>query len=222
MSGYGQFCAVARALEVTGERWTLLIIREMLLGASTFTSIRRGLPAISRATLSSRLRAIAAAGIIRPAGEGYQLTGQGLALAPVVRELARWATVTDSAPLTAEHLDTAALTWDIQRRIDASVLPARLVVLEIEFTDRPASDRRYWLHLSPARVDLCRRDTGAPVDIWLAGATEPITRWWLGALTWPQLLRHPGITIHGDRDLTRQMHSWFLRYAFTPQALAAS
>jgi hypothetical protein len=60
------------------------------------------------------------------------------------------------------------------------VLPARLVVLEIEFTDRPADDRRCWLHSSPARVDLCRRDTGAPVDIWPAGATGPITRWWLG------------------------------------------
>jgi hypothetical protein len=69
-------------------------------------------------------------GIIRSAGEGYRLTEAGLALAPVVRELARWATVTDSAPLTAEHPDTATLTWDIQRRIDASVLPARLVVLE--------------------------------------------------------------------------------------------
>jgi hypothetical protein len=69
---------------------------------------------------------------------------------------------------------------------------------------------------------LCRRDTGAPVDIWLADATEPIILWWLGTLTWSQLLRHPGVTIHGDRDLRRQMQRWFLRYAFTAQALALS
>ncbi len=123
--------------------------------------------------------------------------------------------------LTAAHLDTAALTWDMQRRIDTSALPGRLVVLEIDFTDRPASDRRFWLHLSPAGVDLCRRDTGAPVDLWLSGATEPITRWWLGQLTWPQLLRDPGVTVHGDRSLQRGMDRWFLRYAYTPQALGA-
>jgi len=221
VTGYGQFCAIARALEVVGERWTLLIVRELLLGTTTFTGIRRGLPAIPRATLSARLSTIVAAGIAEPGGQGYRLTQTGLALAPVIREMARWATVTDGAALTAAHLDTAALTWDMQRRIDTSALPGRLVVLEIDFTDRPASDRRFWLHLSPASVDLCRRDTGAPVDLWLSGATEPITRWWLGQLTWPQLLRDPGVTVHGDRSLQRGMDRWFLRYAYTPQALGA-
>ena len=124
--------------------------------------------------------------------------------------------MTDGAALTAGYLDTAALTWDRQRRIDTSALPARLVVLEIESTDRPGGDRRFWLHLSPARVDLCRRDTGAPADIWLTGATEPITRWWLGQLTGRQLLAHPEVTIHGDRALQRQMGRWFLSYACTP------
>lgn len=218
VSGYGQFCAVARALEVLGERWTLLIVRELLLGASSFTDICRGLPRIPRATLSARLRALRAAGII---DGDYRLTDTGTALAPVVRELARWTVTTDSAALTQDDLDTAALTWDMQRRIDANALPERTVVLAIEFTDRPAADRHYWLHLSRTNVNLCRQDTGAPVDVWLSTPTLTATRWWLGQLSWAQLLRQPGVQVHGDRTLQHQMHRWFTRYLFTPEALGS-
>jgi DNA-binding HxlR family transcriptional regulator len=216
MNGYGQFCAVARALDVVGERWTLLIVRELLLGASSFSDIRRGLPRIPRATLSARLRTLRAAGLVE---DGYQLTETGTALAPVVRELARWAVATDSAALSEDDLDTAALTWDIQRRIDSSALPERTVVLAIDFTDRPEIDRNYWLHLAQTSVNLCRQDTGAPVDVWLTTTTLAATRWWLGQLSWTQLLRHPGVRVHGDRNLQRQMHRWFQRYAFTPEVL---
>jgi DNA-binding HxlR family transcriptional regulator len=219
VSGYGQFCAVARALEVLGERWTLLIVRELLLGASTFTDLRRGLPRIPRATLSSRLRALRAAGII---DDGYRLTEAGTALAPVARELARWAVTTESAALTEDDLDTAALTWDMQRRIDTNALPERTVVLAIEFTDRAAPDNRYWLHLSRTSVNLCRQDTGAPVDVWLTTPTLAATRWWLGHLSWAELLRQPQVRVHGDRALQRQMHRWFQRYLFTPDALGMS
>ncbi|WP_063766164.1 winged helix-turn-helix transcriptional regulator [Streptosporangium amethystogenes] len=216
MNGYGQFCAVARALEILGERWTLLIVRELLLGASTFTDIRRGLPRLPRATLSARLRALRAAGIV---DGGYQLTEAGAALAPVVRELARWAVATDSVALTEDDLDTAALTWDMRRRVDTAALPERTVVLAIEFTDRRPADSRYWLHLSRTSVDLCRQDTGAPVDVWLTAPTAAATRWWLGDLSWARLLRQQGVRVHGDPALQRQMHHWFKRYVFTPEAL---
>jgi DNA-binding HxlR family transcriptional regulator len=216
---YGQFCAVARALDVLGDRWTLLIVRELLSGATTFTDIRRGLPRIPRATLSSRLRGLRVAGIVEAAQGGYGLTEAGGALVPVVRELARWATVTESAALSEDDLDTAALTWDMQRRVDTAALPDRTVVLAIEFTDRVAPDRDFWLHLSRTGVNLCREDTGAPVDLWLAAPTAQVTRWWLGEITWPRLLRREGVTVHGDRELQREMAGWFLRYAFTPDAL---
>lgn len=220
MSGYGQFCAVARALDVLGERWTLLIVRELLLGSTTFTSFCRGLPRIPRATLSSRLRALRAAGIVEVADHEYRLTEVGAALAPVMRELARWAIQADGAALSDDDLDTAALTWDMQRRIDATALPGRTVVLAIEFTDRAPPDRHFWLHLSRTSVNLCRQDTGTPVDVWLAAPTAEVTHWWLGELSWPQLLRKPGVQVHGNRELQRQMQNWFLRYVFTPDALS--
>lgn len=219
MTGYGQFCAVARALDVLGERWTLLITRELLLGATTFTDIRRGLPRIPRATLASRLRGMTSAGVVATTTSGYRLTEAGLALAPVIRELARWATVNDRAALSAGDLDTAALTWDMQRRIDTAALPARTVVLAIEFSDRGPTDRYFWLHLSSTTVNLCRQDTGAPVDVWLTAPTEVATRWWLGRLTWQQLLRQPAVEVHGDRALILNMPNWFLRYVFTPDTL---
>ena len=219
MSGYGQFCAVARALDVVGERWTLLIVREMLFGPVTFGDIRRGIPRIPPATLSSRLRSLRTAGLVEVSDRRYQLTDSGLTLAPVVRELARWGMMTESAALSEDDLDTAALTWDMQRRVDVDALPERTVILALEFTDRPPRDRYFWLHLSKANVNLCRQDTGAPVDLWLKAPTAEVTRWWLGDLTWSQLLQHPGVTVHGDRALQRQMQRWFLRYAFTREAL---
>ena len=219
MSRYGQFCAVARALEVLGERWTLLVARELLLGSATFTQIRCGLPRIPRATLASRLRGLQAAGIAVRADGRYCLTETGQSLAPVLRELARWATVAESAALGDDELDTAALMWDIQRRIDAGALPGRTVVIAIEFTDR-ATDRNFWLHLSQGGVNLCRQDTGAPVDVWLTAPAGETTRWWLGQQSWAQFLRHPGVSVHGDQYLQRQMHHWFRRYVFTPDALS--
>ncbi|WP_225726143.1 MULTISPECIES: helix-turn-helix domain-containing protein [unclassified Nocardia] len=213
MAGYGQFCAVARALDVLGERWTLLVVRELLLGASTFTEIRRALPRIPRATLSARLRTLRAAGIV---DDSYRLSDAGRALAPVVRELARWAMDTESAELTEDDLDTAALAWDIQRRIDVESLPEQTVVVALDFTDR---HEKYWLHLSRTGVNLCGQDTGAPVDIWLAAPIMAVTRWWLGEWSWAQLLRHPDVHVHGDLALQRRMHRWFTRYVFTQEAL---
>ncbi|WP_084655568.1 winged helix-turn-helix transcriptional regulator [Nocardia altamirensis] len=218
-SGYGQFCAVARALELLGERWTLLIVRELLLGATTFTDICRGLPRIPRATLSARLRVLRSADIVAIVDGKYQLTTTGTALFPVLRELAHWATRADGAALAGDHLDTAALTWDMRRRVDQAALPERTVVLALEFTDRAPDDRNFWLHLSRTSVDLCREDTGAPVDVWLTGPTAEVTRWWLGELSWPQLLGLPAVEVHGDRTLQRQMNRWFLRYVFTADAV---
>jgi DNA-binding HxlR family transcriptional regulator len=195
-----------------------LIVRELLAGPATFSDIRRGLPRIPRATLSSRLRGLRGARIAEITDGRYCLTETGRAIAPVMRELAKWATVTGSAALSDDDLDTAALTWDMQRRVDVDALPDRVVVLAIEFTDR-VTDRNFWLHLSRAAVNLCREDTGAPVDVWLSAPAAETTRWWLGELSWPRLLRHPDVKVHGDSTLRRQMDRWFLGYAFSPEAL---
>jgi len=213
MTGYGQFCAVARALEVLGERWTLLIVRELLMGSTGFNEIRRGLPRIPTATLATRLRTLEGAGIITGGDDGYSLTAAGRDLFPVVASLAAWASQPGRAEIRDDHLDTAALTWDIQRRIDLEAIPARTVVIEFEFTDRPGGDRRYWLHVGRRRVDLCRTDTGDEVSVWMCGRVADITDWWIARKTWRELLDQPGVEISGDRDLIHAMPTWFLGYA---------
>lgn len=217
-TGYGQFCAVARALDVLGERWSLLIVRELLLGSTTFGEIQRGLPRIPPATLAKRLRALDEHGVVERSTAGYHLTEAGRELMPVLTELARWASGPGRLPVGDEQLDTALLTWELQRRIDPDALPARRVTIEIEFLDRPPADRRFWLRLDRPRADLCTLDVGDEVDVWLAAETRPLVDWWLGSADWASVVKHPATRLDGPRQLVRALPGWFLGYALALQS----
>lgn len=134
---------MARALEVLGERWTLLIVRELMCGSTGYNQIRRGIPAIPRDTLTKRLRALERADIVikhvSPAKSSYLLTEAGEALGPLLASLAGWSLKWDNRGLLPEHLDPEALLWDIQRRIDPEAAPEGRVVVEFTLTDRPAN-----------------------------------------------------------------------------------
>jgi DNA-binding HxlR family transcriptional regulator len=111
---------VARALDVVGERWTLLVVRELLFGPKRFSDLVRGLPGMSQNVLSQRLRELAGAGLLERrrmgppvSGQVYELTERGAALRPVVVELARWGSripTTSRADLSADALALALLT----------------------------------------------------------------------------------------------------------------
>lgn len=89
-SGYGQYCPITRAVEALGERWTLLIVRELLCGASRFNEIARGNPRLSRSLLTKRLRQLEAAGVVDHIGDEYVLTEAGEGLRPIVMGLGEW------------------------------------------------------------------------------------------------------------------------------------
>lgn len=118
MSGYGQFCPVAKAMEVLDERWTLLVIRELMAGSSRFNEIRRGNPRISPALLSKRLTSLERAGLVhRDQGTGqpsYSLTPSGEDLRPIVMALGIWGTRW-IGELGDADLDPHLLMWDIKR-----------------------------------------------------------------------------------------------------------
>lgn len=211
--GYGQFCAVARALDVLGERWTLLVVREFLLGATTYTDVRRGIPRVPDATLTKRLGTLVRHAVLERTEDGYRLTPAGTALAPVLAELATWASGPGNVPLRDDQLDVALLTLELQRRVDIDALPDHRVTIAIELTDRPAADRHFWLRLDRPRVDLCTSDEGDPVDVWLTAQTRPVVEWWLGETEWAGLVRHPATSITGTQSLVRAVPDWFLRYA---------
>jgi len=220
MESFGQFCPVARSLEVLGARWTLLVVRELLCGSTRFNEIRAGIPLIPRSTLVDRLGSLERAGLLtRAPGERgeYRLTDAGAALAPVLEQLAQWAHHWDRRGLTDDHLDPEVLIWDLHRRLRTEALPDRRVVIAFAFTDRARDDNRLFLHLGGGAPALCRHGEGFEPDLEVRGDTRTIIRWWLGELSWPEA-RRTGISMTGPRDLQRRFHDWFLGYAFPATA----
>ncbi len=225
MKSYGQFCSVARALDLLGERWTLLIVRELLSGSHRFAELQRGIPRISRTMLSARLRELADAGVIdrregAGAGPEYRLTPAGLELAGVVRELGTWGQRWLPRDLQPGELDPHALVWDIRRRVRQDALPARPLVVRIELTDVRGPASRHFLLLRQSEVSLCSFNPGFPEELCLRADRRTLIGWWRGDLTLRQALA-AGLTLEGRREWIRAFPGWFERYLFADVAPAS-
>jgi len=221
MKTYGQFCAIARALDLLGERWTLLIVRELLCGSRHFGEVQRGIPRISRTMLSARLRELADGGVIeRHEGDGgpeYRLTPAGLELAGIVRELGTWGQKWLPRELHANDLDARPLVWDIHRRVRREALPEKPFVLRIELTDVRGAAARHYLLLRRTEVSLCTVNPGFPEELCLRATRRTLIGWWRGDLTFRQAL-DAGLALEGRREWVRAFPGWFERYLFAPIA----
>jgi DNA-binding HxlR family transcriptional regulator len=217
MKSYGQFCSMARALDLLGERWTLLIVRELLCGSRRFGEIQRGIPRISRTMLAARIRELADALVIeRLDGDGgpeYRLTAAGLELAAVVRELGTWGQRWLPRALAANELDPHALMWDIHRRVRRDALPEKPLVVRIELTDVRGAAARHYLLLRRSEVSLCTVNPGFPEELCLQATRRVLIGWWRGDLTFHQALA-AGLVLEGRRDWVRAFPGWFERYLF--------
>ena len=224
MKSYGQFCSMARALDLLGERWTLLVVRELLCGSRRFGEIQRGIPRISRTMLSARMRELAEAGAIeRLDGDGgpeYRLTPAGLELAGVVRELGTWGQRWLPRELRSTELDAHALVWDIHRRVRREALPAQPFVVRIELTDVRGAASRHYLLLRRSEVSLCAANAGFPEALCLRATRRTLIGWWRGDLTFRQALE-AGLVLEGRRDLIRAFPGWFEGYLFAAVAPAS-
>jgi DNA-binding HxlR family transcriptional regulator len=223
MKTYGQFCAIARALDLLGERWTLLIVRELLCGSRRFGDVQRGIPRISRTMLSARLRELADGGVIeRHEGDGgpeYRLTPAGLELAGIVRELGTWGQRWLPRRLHASDLDARPLVWDLHRRVRREALPEKPFVLCLELTDVRGAAARHYLLLRRTEVSLCTENPGFPEELCLRATRRTLIGWWRGDLTFRQAL-DAGLTLEGRREWVRAFPGWFERYLFAPIAPA--
>src|SRR5689334_18156207 len=136
MTGYGQFCSIARAHEVLGGRWTLLVVRELLMGGRRFNDIRRGIPRISRTMLSERLQALAVAGVVArrdgTQGPEYELTEAGREIGDVVGQFARWGQRWLPRRAAEEDLDVEPLLIDMQRRVRFDAVPRQPMVIRFD------------------------------------------------------------------------------------------
>jgi DNA-binding HxlR family transcriptional regulator len=213
----GQFCAVARTLDVLGERWSLLIVRELLCGSHRFGDIRRGIPRISRTMLSARLRELADVGVIERSTLGgatsYELTAAGKELEAVVSALGVWGQRWLPRTLPAEDLDAEALVWDVQRRVCREALPKTPIVVRIEFADVHGRAGVRFLLLRQNEVSLCGENPGFPDVLRIRGSLRTLTAWWRGDCSLAEA-RSLGMKVEGRREWVRAFPSWFLRYAF--------
>ncbi len=170
MSSYGQFCPVAKAMEVLDERWTLLVVRELMSGSTHFNELRRGNPKMSPALLSKRLRSLERAGVVRrdeiDGRTSYHLTPCGMELTPVVEGLGAWG-IRWIGELGEDDLDPHLLLWDIRRSAPLDAWPRRRTVVRFEFTDQPASTASWWLCVTgDARIE-APSDVRREVPSWL-------------------------------------------------------
>ncbi len=212
MKGYGQFCPIAKASEVLGERWTNLVIRELIAGSESFNDLRRGLPLISPSLLSARLKSLEHAGVVKRVQKGkgvsYSLTKSGEELKPIIMQLGVWGHRWARSDLSAQDLDPSLLMWDIHRNLDARFFSAERTVLLFEFSDYTSKYRRWWLVIKDDDVDVCLKDPGYEVNLHIFTDLKTITGVWMGDLSLGQALRSKLITVTGAADLRRNMSTW--------------
>ena len=217
--GYGQFCPVAQALEVLGERWTLLVIRELLEGSRRFSDIQRGVPLMSRSMLAQRLASLCDAGVLERASGGYRLTEAGKELTPVVIECGKWGARWARRKLKNSDVDVGLLMWDMRRRIDGSSLPDEPVLVEIEFRGAPRGKERFFLQFKPPEVELCLTNPGQKVALRVSTTPKAMAEVWLGELPFAVALRDGAIRLEGASKLVRAFPGWLSlsRFAQTPR-----
>jgi DNA-binding HxlR family transcriptional regulator len=196
--GYGQYCPIVRAVEVLGERWSVLIVRDLLLGTTRFNDLARGLPGLSRSLLSRRLRQLEVAGIVAKHDGEYLLTPAGRDLEPIVFGLGAWGARWAFGPPRRTELDPALLLWWAHSRIDASVLPERRVVLGFVLSDPTF---HAWLVIDDAGVSVCKADPGFEVDAWLTTEVATLAEVWLGRMPMADAMRRGELVVTGRREV---------------------
>lgn len=185
MIDYGQFCTVARGAEIIGQRWTPLVVRELLCGSTRFNDIHRGVPRMSRTLLADRLRVLEEAGVVRRvtvrAGVEYRLTTAGEELRPIIMALGHWGARWIGSRLKRDQLDAGFLMWDIRRFVRVEECPRdRCVVIHFRLTDAPAGERVWWLVVCDGEADLCREDPGQEVTLIVESTVRSLTDVWTG------------------------------------------
>ena len=211
MAGYGQFCPMAKAMEVLDERWTMLVVRELLAGSCHFNDLRRGVPKMSPALLSKRLKSLARAGVIeRTEVDGracYRLTLSGQELRGVVEALnawgARWV-----GTLGEEDLDPHLLMWDIRRTVAVDAWPRSRTVLEFRLDGVAPRVSCWWLMVSDGQVDLCDFDPGHEVTAVVEATLLTLTRIWRGDTSWEKAVREGSVRISGSAAVRKVLPAW--------------
>lgn len=213
---YNQFCPVAMAAEILCTRWTMVLLRELVAGSTRFNELRRGVPRMSPALLSKRLRDLEAAGVLERVplpGEAeiyeYRLTAAGRDLRHVVEAMGVWGQRWIESESSLQNLDPQLLMWDMRRNIDPTPMPKQRSTIQVVFSGLPESRRNWWLIVAPGvPVDLCSVDPGFDVDLYVSTDLRTLTEIWMGYRSVADAKDTEQLLLTGNRALESAMQSW--------------
>lgn len=213
---YRQFCPVAMAAEILCTRWTVVLLREMMAGSTRFNDLRRGVPRMSPALLSQRLKELEAAGVVsrvlsrdEPGLREYHLTRSGRELQPIVEAFGVWGQRWVRSELSLENLDPQLLMWDMRRSINLTPMPKRRSTIQFLYPEVPAAQRAWWLIVTPGEsADICSVDPGYDVDLYVSADLKTMTAIWMGLDTVRTAVRDGRVRLTGDRKLAADMQTW--------------
>jgi DNA-binding HxlR family transcriptional regulator len=219
-AGYGQYCPLAKGAEVFAERWTPLILRELLRGSTTFNELHRGVPRMSRALLTSRLRKLEACGVVtrnqRSNHIEYHLTPAGSELGSVVKQLGTWAQRWFRSTFREYELDAGVLMWDMRCTVNVDALPNVRSVVQFTFTDQSRGSQRWWLVNEEGSVDLCPVDPGEEPVLEVRTTLKAMTQVWMGDLPMDRALSSGQLKVFGSTQLKRSLLTWLRLSPYAP------
>jgi DNA-binding HxlR family transcriptional regulator len=215
-ASYQQFCPVAMAAEILCNRWTIVLLRELCAGSTRFNDLRRGVPRMSPALLSTRLKELESHGVLkrtlmqkRPEIFDYRLTKSGEELLPVVEAIGIWGHRWVESDPSLENLDPSLLMWDMRRNLNVEPLPSRRITIHIIYPELPQARQNWWLLIEPTHgVDLCSVDPGFDVDLFSRSDLRTMTAIWMGLDTVSKAISDDRLTLTGDREIAKDMQQW--------------
>ena len=226
MYKYGQYCPIAKAVEILGDRWTLLIVRDLLTGTHHFNELERGLPGISRGLLADRLRRLQRLELVEKVAlengrqrTAYYLTKAGQELKAVVDSLLVWGARWAFEEPEEDELDPVLLMWWIRGRVRQDQLPDEQVVVRLDFQG-PKSET-FWLLLNQADVSICLTDPGFDLDLLVTADLAAFYQVWLGRLTFAEVLATKQVIVDGIPALAEALPNWFAYSLAAPAVRAA-
>ena len=229
IGSYKQFCPVAMAAEILCTRWTVVLLRELIAGSTRFNDLRRGVPRMSPALLSQRLKELELAGILtRKSGSErgvfeYQLTAAGRELRPIVEAFGVWGQRRIESHLSLQHLDAQLLMWDMRRNLNTTPMPKKRSVVQFSYPELPATQRSWWLIVDPEEsVDLCSIDPGYDVDLYVSVDLRTMTAIWMGLVSVRAAVADRRMMLTGNRQLANAMQSWLGLSPFAKEQKLAS
>ncbi|WP_169566262.1 winged helix-turn-helix transcriptional regulator [Sneathiella limimaris] len=221
---YGQYCPIAITAEIICQRWTVLVLRAFFLGATRFSEIQKSAPLMSSALLTQRLRELETAGIIRKqkmsGSNSYQLTPSGEALFPILDQMGSWSQTWLRREITnEENLDPDVLMWELRRaNLDCEDISRRRRVAHFMLTGTTPTKRNYWLVFEPEDTDICTKDPGHEVDIWISAHIKTLVEIWLGHRTIAKAVDDDLLILEGNQSEINHFHNWFSLSHFASKA----